>query len=147
MSGMREIEAIADELFARDFTVGELVALHARLKLLLMAHSPEWARRLGRLVAGARRLDRGVLADRYRQGLRAALATPPSVGRHVNALAHMAGYFRERAGVAERRALADSIDDFRCGRATLPAPLALVRRQAARYGLDYLSQQLYLETT
>lgn len=124
--------------------IGQLMALHARLKLLLMAHSPALSSVLGRIVAGARHADRDALVAAYRSTAKLALATEPTRGRHVNALAHMAGYFK-RAPVADRRALAESIDAYRRGDVPLSTPLQLVRAQARRHGVAYVAQQLYLE--
>jgi len=131
-------------LFGGDWRLGELVATHGRLKLLLMAHAPALAKELGRLVAAAVALPRAEVAGRYRAGVRAALASAPSRGRHVNALEHAAGYLRGRAGDEERRQLRARIDAFGAGEVSLAEPLALVRQGAARHQIAWLQQQIYL---
>ena len=133
------------DLFAGDWRIGELVALHARLKLLLMAHAPAAARALGRLVGVSAASARGELATRYATGVMAALASPPSRGRHVNALEHMVGYFRDCASDVEQQLLRASLSDYRRGLVPLAVPVSLLRRQAARHEVAYLRQQLYLE--
>jgi uncharacterized protein YbgA (DUF1722 family) len=138
------VEARLSALFGRAWGVGELVALHGRLKLLLMAHAPATAKVLGRLVAGAAALGRDEVAAQYRQGVRAALAAPSSRGRHVNALEHAAGYFRGRADDEERQRLHAEIAAYGAGHATLSAPLALVRQAAARHQIAWLCEQVYL---
>ncbi len=55
-------------LFRARWTLGELIAFHTAHKLLLLAHSEVEYRRLGRLVAGAKKLARPKLRDRYERG-------------------------------------------------------------------------------
>jgi uncharacterized protein YbbK (DUF523 family) len=82
-----------DRLLASEWTLGELVRFHSDEKLLLLAHDPQTYRALGRLVAGARGLDRDQVAEEYRKLFLGALARPASVRRHLNVLQHLIGYF------------------------------------------------------
>ena len=136
---------LVDALDERAPSPGELVALHARLKLLVMAHSPSLLARMGRLVAAPRALAPAELVARYRALATEALRDPAPRARHVNALEHMAGYFKRLAPV-ERRRLHARLDGYRAGLISLAATLALVRRLARRHHVDYLAQQIYLLT-
>lgn len=131
--------------FAGPWTQGALVALHARMKLLLLAHSVPAYRALGRLVAGGRGLARAELAARYRTGVALALAHVPSVGQQVNVLQHMAGYLRDVSPGADRADVHDAIGEYAAGRLARAVPLSLVRHLARRHGLEYLLRQLYLD--
>jgi uncharacterized protein YbgA (DUF1722 family) len=62
------------DLFARGWTVGDLVRFHAGEKLLVLAHEPAANARLGRLVAQAKALPRAEVARRYAEHHAAALA-------------------------------------------------------------------------
>ena len=140
----RTMQERVAEVLGGDCQVGELMTLHARLKLLLMAHSPVILRALGRIVAAAQHADRAAVVDAYRSTVLLALETPTTRGRHVNALQHMAGYFKN-APAGDRQALADGIAAYERGDVTLATPLSVVRAQARRHGVAYLLQQLYLE--
>ena len=132
-------------LFAGPWRRGELVALHATLKLELLARSPAAYRALGRLVGCAKEWPRAELADAYARGVLAALALVPSRGRHVNALQHVAGFLASHVGADDWRELAALIDDYGAGREPRATPLALLRHHVRRHGVAYLAQQLYLD--
>jgi uncharacterized protein YbgA (DUF1722 family)/uncharacterized protein YbbK (DUF523 family) len=132
-------------LFAARFSLGRLVAFHTAHKLQLLAHSTEAYRRLGRLVAGAKGMERAELRRRYEAGFMAALAERATRPRHVNVLQHCLGHFRERLDPAARRALAAQVADYRRGRAPLVLPVTLIRHYVDRLGIEYLAGQVYLE--
>ena len=110
-------------LFGARWTVGDLVGFHTAHKLLLLAHEPEAYRRIGRLVAGARRLPKEDLRQRYTDGVMRALAKIATAGRHTNVLQHMAGYFTDRLDAAARQELTGVIADYRSGLVPLVVPL------------------------
>lgn len=132
-------------LFAGRWKVSDLVTFQAREKLLLMAHAPEAQRRLGRVVADAKRADRSEVRDRYTEEFMAALAKPATVRRHVNALQHMLGYFRDRLGDEARRHLHESVEDYRHGTVPLVVPLTLIRHYVVLLAVEYLRDQTYLQ--
>jgi uncharacterized protein YbgA (DUF1722 family)/uncharacterized protein YbbK (DUF523 family) len=133
------------ELAKRPRRAGDLVAFHSAHKYLLLAHSPEHCEQLGTLVAtaGRRRID-DVVRD-YGALFAAAMAVRATPGQHVNALEHMAGFFKRQLSEAERLALRGAIEDFRRGDAPLSSPLALTEALARRHGVTYLSEQVYLQ--
>ena len=131
--------------FAGPFSLGRLVEFHTAHKLLLMAHSPEAYRRLGRLVAKAKQLPRAELRLRYQDELMAALAIPAPPRRHVNVLQHMLGHFSDRLDAGSRSELLGLVEDYRRGLLPLVVPLTLVRHHARRLQVSYLLGQAYLE--
>jgi len=132
-------------LFASRWNVGALVRFHTAHKLQLLAHSQQRYRELGPLVAAAKRLPRGELRERYAQGFMAALRQPATPRRHVNVLQHVLGYFRGGLDAADRRELAESVEDYGRGLVPLVVPITLVRHQVRRLGVAYLAGQVYLE--
>jgi len=132
-------------LFEGRWRLADLVGFQAREKLLLMAHAPEAQRRLGRIVADAKRLDRSVVRDRYTEEFMTALAKPATVRRHVNTLQHMLGYFRDRLGAGARRHLHDTVEDYRQGTVPLIVPLTLIRHYVVLLDVEYLRDQTYLQ--
>jgi len=132
-------------LFRGRWTLGDVVRFHSAEKLLLLAHRPEAYRALGRLVAGAKRLPRAELARAYGEQYMAALRAPATRGRHANVLEHMAGYFKDRLGAAEKAELRETVADYRRGLVPLVVPLTLVRHHLRVHGAPYLDGQAYLE--
>jgi len=123
----------------------ELVAFHAAHKLLLMAYHQAAMRAMGRLVANPdKRPFAEVVAD-YRDELVRALARPAKYTAHVNVLMHALGYFKNGLSAAEKQHFLDALDEYRQGRLPLSAPLTTLQSWIARFGEDYLEQQIYLQ--
>lgn len=118
----------------------ELVELHAREKLLVMAWSPAIYRELGALVGGVAELEPAAATRRYRRRLMDALAEPLDRGRQVNALQHIAGYFAGSERAAARRA----IEAYAAAEIELGEVRARLREAASRLGHEYLLGQTYL---
>ena len=132
-------------LFASRWSAGALVAFHTAHKLTLMAHSPSAYAALGRLVAGAKRIERAELRERYSAQFMAGLKQLATPARHVNVMQHIAGYLRDRCDTDSRRELMELIEEYR--RATVPliVPLTLIRHWVRRFDIAYLKGQTYLE--
>ncbi len=131
--------------FADGWQARDVVLLHSREKMLLMAHSPAGYRALGPLVARAGETERDELRRAYVTGFQQALTARATVGRHANVLQHLAGYFKDRLEADDRDELHQAIDDFRARRVPLLVPLTLLRHHARRCGVAYLLGQSYLQ--
>lgn len=132
-------------LFARRWSIGDLVIFHSNEKMLVAAHVPAAEKVLGRIVAGAKRAARGEVARSYRTEFLAALSQPALRRRHVNVLQHILGYFRDVLDPAVRQAIARVVEDYRAGLVPLVVPITLLRHYVALHGIDYLARQTYLE--
>jgi uncharacterized protein YbgA (DUF1722 family) len=132
-------------LFAGRFRVGDLVAFHTAHKLVLMAHSQQAYAELGRLVAGAKRLARAALRERYQVEFMTALAAPATPRRHANVLLHALGYLRRGLDAASRAELLRSVEDYRAGLVPLVVPITLLRHHVRVLGVEYLAGQVYLD--
>jgi uncharacterized protein YbgA (DUF1722 family)/uncharacterized protein YbbK (DUF523 family) len=131
-------------LFSGRWTVGDLVRFHTAHKLVLMAHSLQGYRELGRLVAEAKGVPRVELVRRYEDELMAAMAKPATRARHTNTLQHAIGHFKQTLDTASRQELGVVIEDFRQGLVPLIVPLTLIRHHARRLEVPYLLGQRYL---
>ena len=132
-------------LFGGGWTLGELVAFHTAHKLILMAHSPEAYRRLGRLVARGRTLARRDLEGRYTEMFMSALTAIATPRRHANVLQHMAGYFKDHLDRESKAELVIAIEDYRQSLVPLIVPITLFRHYVRLHKVSYLAGQLYLE--
>lgn len=131
--------------FSARWTVGGLVRFHTVHKLLLMAHSPQAYRELGRAVAAAWRAPRESLRREYEFLMMRALAKIATPARHANVMHHMLGYLRPHLDASGRSELAQLIDDYRGGLVPLVVPITMFRHHVAKFGIDYLRGQLYLQ--
>ncbi|GAB4388650.1 MAG: DUF523 and DUF1722 domain-containing protein [Thermodesulfovibrionales bacterium] len=131
--------------FARSpWRLGDLVALHTEMKLLVLAHSPAHYRELGRLVAEARKFRRADLIFRYLRLSMEGLSLLATAKKNANVLMHMAGYFKKLISPDEKAELLGVIEDYRRGLLPLAVPVALVRHYVRKFGEPYLSRQIYL---
>lgn len=121
-----------------------LVDFHTRHKLLLMAHSPEIYRQLGKLVAGAGTTPGQSLVADYQALLMKAMRLHSSVRKQVNVLQHLLGYFKKQLSADEKQEALDLIDHYRQGHLPLIVPITLINHYVRKYAQDYLKQQIYL---
>jgi len=131
-------------LFSGRWNLGALVEFHTGHKLILMAHSPEAYRQLGRLVARARGVGRKDLERRYTELFMSAMAVIATPRRHANVLQHMAGYFKNLLDAESKAELGAAIDDYRRGLVPLVVPITLLRHHVRVHGVSYLEGQRYL---
>jgi uncharacterized protein YbgA (DUF1722 family) len=74
-----------------------------------------------------------------------ALSTPASIGRHVNVLQHIAGYFRADLDADDRVELTELIEAYRAGLVPLVVPITLINHYLRRHPQPYVQRQVYLE--
>ncbi|MFW5837664.1 MAG: YbgA family protein [Desulfovibrionaceae bacterium] len=131
------------DMLEKGFSRGALVSFHTRHKLLLLAHSPERYRNLGRLTAqGPKDLDE--LRDAYLAELSAAMGLLPTVKKHVNVLQHMMGHLKKLISPDEKQELLEVIESFRRGLVPLIVPVTLLSHHVRKHGVEYLAGQHYL---
>lgn len=135
------------ELFRGRWTVGSVVAFHTAHKLAVLAHTTEGYRRLGRLVADAKAMERPELREAYTAELMQSMTLLATPKKHANVLLHMLGYFRGQIDVGDRDELLTAIDDYREGRIPRIVPLTLIRHHVRRCGVTYLAGQTYVTGT
>ena len=132
------------ELFTGEWRPSDLIRFHTRHKLQLLAHDPARYRLAGRVVAAAGTRPRAETEAGYRELFCSALAGTATRGRHANALQHAFGMLGEALDDVRRHDLAERIEAYRCGRAPLGVPLALLAHHAIGEGLGWVVEQTYL---
>lgn len=121
-----------------------LQRFHAESKYLLMAHAPDGLRTLGQMVAAATRENLAETLTSYEQGLLGVMSELATIGKHVNVLQHMQGYFTEHLTAMDRSELGDVLAEYARGQVPLIVPITLFRHYIFKYQIDYLMQQHYL---
>lgn len=123
---------------------GGLVAFHSSHKLLLLAHSTEIYRQMGRLVANQQGLELEGVFDQYQFLLIKGLRLKTTAAKHANVLHHVLGYFKKQLSGDEKQEILQIIDDYRRGLVPLIVPITLLNHFVRKYDQPYLQQQLYL---
>lgn len=126
-------------------TAAGLIAFHSRYKYLVMAHSPDAYRSIGRLLSDlSGPLDR--IASDYFAQLMTALAKPATRQRHTNALMHLQGYLKKNLSSADKHELRNLINEYHEGIVPLVVPLTLLKHHLNHHEElhAYARQQVYL---
>jgi uncharacterized protein YbgA (DUF1722 family)/uncharacterized protein YbbK (DUF523 family) len=133
------------ELLASKPDLGDLVAFHTRHKLQILAHSPEYYRRLGRLAAQARELPWPEVLAAYQDLALTALRLQATISKNANVLYHLLGYFKKQLSGDEKQELLEIIGSYRRSEAPLIVPVTLINHYVRKYREPYLLEQFYLQ--
>lgn len=125
-------------------SMGRLVAFHTQEKLLLLSHSPNHYRLMGKQVAEGKQQPLDRLYDEYERLFMEGLGLKTTLAKNVNVLQHIMGYFKKDLSADEKQELLDLIGDYRKGHVPLIVPVTLVNHYVRKYGQDYLARQTYL---
>ena len=126
-------------------SIKRLVDFYSQEKLLLFAHSEAHMRRLGRIVAQAKKMSFGAAMEEYGRLFMEALGHRATTRKNTNVLQHMLGYFSKQLSSDERNALLGVIGDYKRSLVPLVVPLTLIRHYADKYDIAYLRGQSYLQ--
>jgi len=132
------------ELLAAKPKLGDLVTFHTQHKLLIMAHSPNHYRELGRLVARAKEIPAPELHGLYQSRLMEALRLKATPKKNTNVLHHLMGYFKQDLSPDEKQELRQVIDHYHQGYVPLVVPITLINHYVRKYRQPYLQDQFYL---
>ena len=132
------------EALAGSKNMGSLVDFHTRHKLLILSHSPNHYRMMGKLVAGGKALSIKDLFDQYETLLMEALRLKTTLKKNINVLQHIMGYFKKQLSPDEKQELLEIMDQYRKEYVPLIVPITLLNHYVRKYQQPYLSQQVYL---
>jgi len=122
-----------------------LIVFHTRNKLLLLAHSPQHHRQMGKLVAEGKDLPLKELYAHYQEIFLVALRLKTTNKKHTNVLMHMLGYFKEQLSAAEKQEMLELIEQYRLESLPLVVPMTLMSHYVRKYDETYLKEQTYLQ--
>lgn len=132
------------ETAVRKQSLGTLVDFHTRHKLLVLSHSPEMYRTMGKLVAGGKQTPLRILYEKYEALLVEALQFRATAKKNANVLQHMLGYFKGPLSPDEKQEMLGIIAQYRQGLFPLIVPLTLMNHYVRKYDQPYLKEQYYL---
>ncbi len=129
---------------ARRRSMGSLVDLHTRNKLLILSHSQKHYRLMGKLVAEGKKLPIKELYDQYQLLLMEALKLKSTIRKNGNVLQHLMGYFKKQLTPDEKQELLEIFEQYRNQLVPLIVPITLINHFVRKYDQPYLKQQTYL---
>lgn len=121
-----------------------LVDFHSHHKLLLLAHSPEAYRQLGRLTADLKGQDIEAARQEYAPVLMSALKLAATPKKVTNVLMHVMGYFKKQLSGDEKQELLDLIHAYHAEQVPLIVPVTLLNHYVRKYDEPYLKAQYFL---
>jgi uncharacterized protein YbgA (DUF1722 family)/uncharacterized protein YbbK (DUF523 family) len=126
--------------------LGDLVRFHTRHKLMLLSHSGEHYRKLGRLVAGAGKRKMSGVLDEYGHLFMEALRVRATPGKHANVLFHILGFLKDGIEADDKAEVTAAINDYRKQLVPLAVPMTLLRHHLRRHPVPWVLEQTYLST-
>ena len=124
--------------------MGNLVDFQTRHKLMMMSHSPNHMRVMGKLVAGGKALDIKDVFTQYEILLLWVLSLKTTLKKNINVLQHIMGYFKKQLSPDEKQELLEIIGSYRQEHVPLIVPVTLLNHYVRKYQQPYLAQQVYL---
>ena len=132
------------EALAEKKSRGNLVSFHTRHKMLILSHSPQHHRVMGRLVARAKDIPLKALYKQYQKLLMEALRLKSTPKKNANVLTQILGYFKKELSRDEKRELLETISLYREDTVPLIVPITLINHYIRKYDQPYLMEQYYL---
>jgi uncharacterized protein YbgA (DUF1722 family)/uncharacterized protein YbbK (DUF523 family) len=125
-------------------SVGTVVDFHTRNKMLFMAHHPDMARKMGKLLAQSKEIPLQEFVQTYRTMMMDCMKYKATERKNADVLYHMMGYFKKQLESDEKQELRELIEDYRQGHYPLVVPLTLIKHYVRKYDQPYLKEQYYL---
>jgi uncharacterized protein YbgA (DUF1722 family) len=132
------------ETLAKPASMKNLVDFHTRHKLLVLAHSPAHAKRMGKLVAEGKQMPIGEAYTHYEELLIETLRLKTTVKKNMNVIEHILGYFKEQLSADEKQEMLEIFDRYRREFVPLIVPVTLLNHYVRKFDQPYLKQQVYL---
>ncbi len=131
------------ELIKSKLSIDTLINWHADHKLQLMAHSPSKTTALGNMLGTHdKRVKR--LYYCYFFSMMQILKETATVKKNVNALQHIAGYFKSDLSKQEKQEIVEVIENYHQSQVPLIVPITLLNHFVRKYDKSYLLRQVYL---
>jgi uncharacterized protein YbgA (DUF1722 family)/uncharacterized protein YbbK (DUF523 family) len=121
-----------------------LVEFHTRHKLLLMSHSPQHMRQMGKMIAEIKRQSLNDFRPQYERLLMDALRLKTTRRKNTDVLYHVMGFFKRQIASDEKRELVETIENYRGGHVPLIVPVTLLSHYVRKYDEPYLKEQFFL---
>ncbi|MGO1580210.1 MAG: DUF1722 domain-containing protein [Peptoniphilaceae bacterium] len=136
---LEEIESIRNT--DEKLTYIALVDFHSRNKYLYFCYNTSIKDKLGRIVANNENLNFVDIYNLYYNNLLILLREDLTMGKVINALTHIAGYFKNDLKKLEKDKLIYEIENLSHNKDNLPNILKTLKNYALKYKKDYILKQ------
>lgn len=123
----------------------DLVRFHTVNKFLIQAKDEARYRQMGKIIGNHDHRPLEQLVQEYELLFKAAIAQKSSIKRTRNVLEHMTGFFKKVLTPGEKAMLHEQINDYAAKLLTLMTPISTIKFLAAKYEIDYLLEQTFLD--
>lgn len=127
-----------------DLSIKSLIDFHSKYKYLIMAHSYQAYRELGRLVANDGAKSLATIVSEYESLLMKSLKKIAKMKSHINTLYHIFGYLKRDLTAEAKKEVIQVIERYREGSHTLIVPITILNHYINQFGSDYIKNQAYL---
>lgn len=121
------------------------VEFHTKHKLLVMSHSQNHMRLMGKLIAEVKGYGIDEFRSEYQKLLMEALRLKTTPRKHTDVLMHCMGFFKKLLSSDEKRELLEIIEQYRQRHLPLIVPVTLLNHYVRKYDPPYLRDQYYLK--
>ena len=132
------------QLKEQGMTLNDLLNFHARHKLIVMSHNQNRNRKLGQVLAAARKDNVLEVAEEYLLKVMRALQIPATRGNHVNTLQHIQGYLKKPLGADDKLELTETVEKYRLGQLPLIVPITLLNHFFRKHPDEYIANSWYM---
>lgn len=122
-------------------TLHPLVDFHAKNKYLYMTYHNLALKHMGSIVANHAHLSREEVLKRYEEAMVPIYSANPSVGKNVNTLLHVFGYFKESLSSVEKAFFLDQLNRYQEKKLPFSTLLMLLKSYVVRFDEPYLKKQ------
>ena len=106
-----------------------------------MAYRPSILKKMGQLVANAKKITKDELLATYQTYLQEMFSLAPRMPSIINALQHCFGYFSKKLTSQERSYFLNQLQQYKENRIPLSALLGLMKAWVIRFQEPYLLEQ------
>ncbi|AOO65126.1 YbgA family protein [Sulfurospirillum halorespirans] len=125
-------------------TMQELVSFHTAYKFLLQSKHEGNYRLLGKIVANHEKNSLQEITQMYLALFKKTIAYKGSIGKTVNVLQHMVGFFKKELNSSEKAELHMQIEEFRDEITPLISVMSTIEFLVKKYNTTYLLGQKFL---
>jgi uncharacterized protein YbgA (DUF1722 family)/uncharacterized protein YbbK (DUF523 family) len=125
-------------------SIKNLTDFHKSHKYLIMKHSSEGLKKLGRLLAKQKEYSVTELYDRYLDLLIKYIQKPTTIKKNTNVLMHLMGYFKKDLTYQEKDELKYLIEQYLFEHIPLIVPITIINHYVKKHKKTYLENQVFL---
>ena len=126
-------------------TYKDLIEFHTSYKYILHSKNERAYRELGNIVANHPKKPLLSILEAYQTLFIKAINSKSSIGKTINVLEHIIGFFKKEINKDEKSELLRNIEDYRIGIIPLITVIETIKIYVNRYDITFLKVQKFLD--